>query len=69
MKTQLNEPIESIQAIGEGKYYVHTNIVQKTREVGPDNPEPTQYWEADTIRIEFVTFEEIMKIAKQIGAI
>ena len=69
MKTQSNEPIEPIQAIGEGKYYVHTNIVEKTREAGPDNPEPTQYWEADTIRVEFATLDEVIEIQKRISVI
>jgi len=60
MKTQSNDPIQPIQAIGEGKYYVHTNIIQKTREAGPDNPEPTQYWEADTVLVADLTYDSIV---------
>jgi hypothetical protein len=60
MKTQSNEPIAPVQAIGEGKFYVHTNIVQKTREAGPDNAEPTQYYEADTVTVNELTYDAII---------
>ncbi len=54
MKTQSNDPIEPIQALGNGKYYIHMNIIKKVDESGRD------YWESDTVLVVDLTYDSIV---------
>jgi hypothetical protein len=55
MKTQSNDQIQPIQSIGDGKYYIHTNIVQKVRE-----EDGSLYWEADTVLVTDLNYDCIV---------
>lgn len=64
MRTQSNEPIEPIQEIGDNSYYIHKNITTKT-----DDESGLVSYEADTLRVDNVTYEEVIEIAAKITTI
>ena len=63
MKTQSNEPIDPIQELGGNSFYIHKNIVVKKDENDND------VYEADTLRVDNVTMEEVIEIAGRISVI
>lgn len=63
MKTQSEMPIEPIQPLGGNSYYIHKNITSKTGDDG------VVMYEADTLRVDNVTLEEVVEMAGKITTI
>jgi hypothetical protein len=66
MKTQSSLEIQPIQDLGDNSFYIHKNITKKVHVPDGMNAQTGEYWEADTVRIDNATLDQVTELTKYI---